>query len=97
MRIFAEGVPGDTGRLSSSTSSTMQPSSANTIASSPGLLLPTRPSVEPKPSISGTWNPSVIAARSSGVQVSLVQVTATGAIRSRPARCSAASRASTVG
>ena len=41
--------------------------------------------MEPNVSISGTSKPALIAARSSDVQVSLVAVTALGAIRNRPA------------
>ena len=75
----------------------MQPSSAKVMTSSSGALAPTSPSVEPKVSINGAPKPAEIAARSSGVQVSLVLVTTIGEIRSRPACCSRASRASTEG
>ena len=50
----------------------MHPSSAKVMTSSSGALAPTSPSVEPKLSINGAPNPVEIAARSSGVQVSLV-------------------------
>ena len=75
----------------------MHPSSANVITSASGSLAPTSPSEDPKLSINGAPNPSEIAARSSGVQVSLVLVTIIGAIRRRPACRSLASRARTDG
>jgi hypothetical protein len=75
----------------------MQPSSAKVRTSSSGVLVPTRPSVEPKVSATGTPKPARMVARRCGVRVSLVQVTTDGVIRSRPICRSCASRACIVG
>src|SRR6266545_3763581 len=91
---LADGTPAGTGRLSASTSSTMHMSVLNTSTLSPGALAPTSPSVEPKVSTTGAWKTSLIAARVSGSSVSPIAVTASGAMCRRPARCSAARRAS---
>src|SRR5262245_44394542 len=92
---LVDGTPGGTGRSSSSTGSTMHMSVLNTSTSSPGALMPTRPSVEPKVSTTGAPKASVMAALTSGRSVSLVEVTACGAMCRRPDRCSAPRRSST--
>ena len=75
----------------------MQPSSAKVRTSSSGAEVPTSPSLEPKVSTTGAPNAARMVARASVVSVSPVHVTMRGAIRSRPASCSRASRASIVG
>ena len=60
----------------------------------PGSLWPTSPSVQVNWSMSGSPKASLITVRLVWVSCSPIAVTETGAIASRPARCSPASRAS---
>lgn len=78
--------PGPTARLSASTSSTMQVSSAKQIASLPGSLTPHSPSLEPNVLVICTPNASSIERRIGVDSGSLVALTASGAMDNRPDR-----------
>jgi hypothetical protein len=90
-------VPAGTGFRSSSTSSTTARSPASTSTGSSGAVTPSTPSLEPNWSTTGTPNAAATRRRTSTGNCSLLPVTIRGAIRSRPASCSAASTASADG
>jgi hypothetical protein len=93
-KTFADGLPGATCRLCSSTISTMQTSSLKTKTGSSGAVTPNKPSVDPNTSTSAAPNARAMAVRWLGSRVSLVEVIPAGAMRSlRPTVRSKAVRA----